>query len=604
MDIIEQGSSGVKIVTREFVFRKARDYTEPNFEKKLDLFEFEIINAPSFPIDQKTKFTKTFSRLKSEMKLKWQTANRTESVFLKKYHNWLQNTLEIPKTTILPERLNTGRPSKEFGELTESSKRRKTSHLRNEYKAETLLYAGQMTLREKGNVDSAYVIKDVMSSPTRGHKYREAFRKSATPEAKIKQLSPTEALSMFVEASLTRKQYEIIRESAKKLYPCYSILQKAKQDCYPNIESYRVTETCAEIKLQALLDHTTQRLLLFLRDVLNTITVTELKNLELIFKWGCDGSQQAQYKQKFANSSDSDANIFQSSLVPLQLISKSTKKVIWNNPLPSSPRYCRPMRIRFIHETKDVTNEEISYYREQIDQLTETKVTFRSYEAVVHHKLLFTMIDGKVCNSATNTGSTMRCYICKATSKDFNKLEMFKETAEIQHLEFGLSILHARIRFFETLLHISYKIPIKKWQSSLKQRKHIHRLATSCNRRERASQLRATSAVYIADRRTQYRHCSRYEDRNPASHNIRMRDINRTGNNYAHLLMDLQESRQGPNENVSKFSLKIETCLSQLLTEISISTTKQKELVGRTAAMEELALHHYPYGPSILDYPI
>ncbi|KAL4707718.1 hypothetical protein ACJJTC_014899 [Scirpophaga incertulas] len=438
MDIIEQGSSGVKIVTREFVFRKARDYTEPNFEKKLDLFEFEIINAPSFPIDQKTKFTKTFSRLKFEMKLKWQTANRTESVFLKKYHNWLQNTLEIPKTTILPERLNTGRPSKEFGELTESSKRRKTSHLRNEYKAETLLYAGQMTLREKGNVDSAYVIKDVMSSPTRGHKYREAFRKSATPEAKIKQLSPTEALSMFVEASLTRKQYEIIRESAKKLYPCYSILQKAKQDCYPNIESYRVTETCAEIKLQALLDHTTQRLLLFLRDVLNTITVTELKNLELIFKWGCDGSQQAQYKQKFANSSDSDANIFQSSLVPLQLISKSTKKVIWNNPLPSSPRYCRPMRIRFIHETKDVTNEEISYYREQIDQLTETKVTFRSYEAVVHHKLLFTMIDGKVCNSATNTGSTMRCYICKATSKDFNKLEMFKETAEIQHLEFGL----------------------------------------------------------------------------------------------------------------------------------------------------------------------
>ncbi|KAL4707510.1 hypothetical protein ACJJTC_000262 [Scirpophaga incertulas] len=65
------------------------------------------------------------------------------------------------------------------------------------------------------------------------------------------------------------------------------------------------------------------------------------------------------------------------------------------------------MRIRFIHETKDVTKEEISYYREQIDQLTETKVTFRSYEAVVHHKLLFTMIDGKVCNSATNTGSTM-----------------------------------------------------------------------------------------------------------------------------------------------------------------------------------------------------
>ncbi|KAH9644366.1 hypothetical protein HF086_006394 [Spodoptera exigua] len=124
-----------------------------------------------------------------------------------------------------------------------------------------------MALRDKGNVDGAYVIKDIMASPTRGRKYREAFRKSATPEGTIKQLSPSQALSMFVEAALTRKQYEIIRESSKKLYPCYSILQKAKQDCYPNAESYRVSETCAEIQLQALLEHTAQRLILYLEEV-------------------------------------------------------------------------------------------------------------------------------------------------------------------------------------------------------------------------------------------------------------------------------------------------------------------------------------------------
>lgn len=65
---------------------------------------------------------------------------------------------------------------------------------------------------------------------------------------------------------------------------------------------------------------------------------------------------------------------------------------------------------------------------------------------------------------------------------------------------------------------------------------------------------------------------------------------------YAHLLMDLQESRQGPAENVTQYSLKVETCLSSLLTEISLSTTKQKELPGRTAAMEDLALHHFLMG--------
>lgn len=65
---------------------------------------------------------------------------------------------------------------------------------------------------------------------------------------------------------------------------------------------------------------------------------------------------------------------------------------------------------------------------------------------------------------------------------------------------------------------------------------------------------------------------------------------------YSHLLMELQEAKQGPNENVSQFCLRVETCLSQLLTEISLSNKKVKELPGRTAAMEDLALHHFVMG--------
>lgn len=65
---------------------------------------------------------------------------------------------------------------------------------------------------------------------------------------------------------------------------------------------------------------------------------------------------------------------------------------------------------------------------------------------------------------------------------------------------------------------------------------------------------------------------------------------------YSHLLMELQESKQLSNENVSHFALKIETNLSQLLTEISLTNSKAKELPGRIAAMEELALHHFLVG--------
>lgn len=78
--------------------------------------------------------------------------------------------------------------------------------------------------------------------------------------------------------------------------------------------------------------------------------------------------------------------------------------------------------------------------------------------------MILTMIDGKVCNAATDTASTMRCYICGQTSKDFNKLIVEEEVNE-EALKFGLSILHARIRFFESLLHLAYKLPLKKWQA-------------------------------------------------------------------------------------------------------------------------------------------
>lgn len=65
---------------------------------------------------------------------------------------------------------------------------------------------------------------------------------------------------------------------------------------------------------------------------------------------------------------------------------------------------------------------------------------------------------------------------------------------------------------------------------------------------------------------------------------------------YAHLLAELQDCRQGAQENVNQFSLRIETCLSQLLTEISISSHKKSEILGRVAAMEDLALHTFTMG--------
>lgn len=124
-------------------------------------------------------------------------------------------------------------------------------------------------------------------------------------------------------------------------------------------------------------------------DVLDRSTKEERENLELILKWGCDGSQQLQFKQKFQNTIDSDANIFQSSLVPLRLVATTNGEIIWQDPTPSSVRFGRPVRIRFILQSKDVTREEISYIESQVKNLPETLVSTSDGTAKIKHTMLF-----------------------------------------------------------------------------------------------------------------------------------------------------------------------------------------------------------------------
>ena len=60
--------------------------------------------------------------------------------------------------------------------------------------------------------------------------------------------------------------------------------------------------------------------------------------------------------------------------------------------------------------------------------------------------------------------------MCGHTLKDF--IDLNKKTTESREtLKFGVSILHARIRFFESLLDITYKIPIKNGKQEQKVRK-------------------------------------------------------------------------------------------------------------------------------------
>ncbi|KAJ4452203.1 hypothetical protein ANN_03721 [Periplaneta americana] len=93
-----------------------------------------------------------------------------------------------------------GRPQKSFGDSSERSKRRKTQGLRETVDTEELTFATQMKLRACGKPDASKVLKEITKSPKRATKYRKAY--SSSLQEKRGQLSPLQALSMFVEAAV------------------------------------------------------------------------------------------------------------------------------------------------------------------------------------------------------------------------------------------------------------------------------------------------------------------------------------------------------------------------------------------------------------------
>lgn len=67
------------------------------------------------------------------------------------------------------------------------------------------------------------------------------------------------------------------------------------------------------------------------------------------------------------------------------------------------------------------------------------------------------MEDGKVWNAEAGTKSKNRCYISGAISKDFNKILDIQNEIKTEAVKFGFLIIHARIRFFESILYLTYK---------------------------------------------------------------------------------------------------------------------------------------------------
>ena len=75
----------------------------------------------------------------------------------------------------------------------------------------------------------------------------------------------------------------------------------------------------------------------------------------------------------------------------------------------------------------------------------------------VNFKMSLTMIDGKVAQALTETKSSSSCTICQKTSSQLSQPPTQDDSFN-EAYEFGMSPLHARIRFMEHILKLGYDL--------------------------------------------------------------------------------------------------------------------------------------------------
>ncbi|XP_065662484.1 uncharacterized protein LOC136085069 [Hydra vulgaris] len=250
----EESQPMVKEMTRKELYDVMKQCQKKKIDYKFVFLEDHLKFIAKCTENEQSSLKKALNTFKFHFKQKWIDSNYIEKRFLKHNKLWLIAIISLPTCIIK----RPGRPSKDFELLSLPSKRRRTKALRDQISYAQLTYAAQMSQRDAGHCDASRIMKDISCSPEKANKYRENFNSIQTNV--IKKHTPSEVLSIFVEANMTRRQYEIIHAANKNIYPCYSLLKESKKQCYPPQESMTVSETCCEIKLQDILDHTTRGL--------------------------------------------------------------------------------------------------------------------------------------------------------------------------------------------------------------------------------------------------------------------------------------------------------------------------------------------------------
>jgi len=91
-------------------------------------------------------------------------------------------------------------------------------------------------------------------------------------------------------------------------------------------------------------------------------------------------------------------------------------------------------------------------------ELKFVELNINSNVLCINYTMLMTMVEGKVINTLTDSSSQL-CYTCKCNPTNMNNLNIIKRfVVNKDNVKYGVSSLHAWIKFLELVLHIAYNL--------------------------------------------------------------------------------------------------------------------------------------------------
>lgn len=171
-------------------------------------------------------------------------------------------------------------------------------------------------------------------------------------------------LQVLMDCNMSVEHYNVIARTVStcgmRILPCYARVAKSKEDCRP-LRGVEIRESCARVELQPLLDHTLQRAVLSEGTALDSVfTGATTKHCTFFCAFGYDASTgQSSWQKKFhqdleLNKLDRpDHSVVFASMNPLRLVTDDDGTVLWENPVPASSRFVRPIMIHLAKETQE-----------------------------------------------------------------------------------------------------------------------------------------------------------------------------------------------------------------------------------------------------------